>query len=55
MGYLLVAENDEFKLYVNKGDEIIIPKHGAAFVYVDDDNDARILKRYRAYPAPPWN
>jgi hypothetical protein len=55
MGYVFVSENDQFKIYVCKGDEIILSKTPPVFLYVDDDNDVPILRGYRSMPCPPWN
>jgi len=55
MGYILIAEDDQFKVYTCKGEEIIIRKSPPVFLYVDDENDVQILKGYRSLPSPPWN
>ncbi len=55
MGYVFVSENDKFKIYVYKGEEIILSKKPPVFLYVEDDNDVPILKGYRSLPGPPWN
>jgi hypothetical protein len=55
MGYVLVAEDELVKIYVNKGTEIIVAKNGPKFIFVEDDNDVQILRGYRRYPSPPWN
>jgi hypothetical protein len=43
LGYVKVEENDEFKGYVRHGEPIIVKKTNP-YLYVDDLNDARILK-----------
>ncbi len=43
LGYVLVSEDDEFKAYLHKGETCIVKK-SAPNLYVDDLNDARILK-----------
>lgn len=43
LGYLKVEETDEFKVYVRHGDAIVVQKANP-YLYVDDLNDARILK-----------
>lgn len=51
VGYILVAEDDEFQLFVHKGREFLLPKNGTRFLYVDDLNDADVLRsRRRAIP-----
>jgi hypothetical protein len=53
LGYILVAENDEFQLFINKGKEYVLPKTGARLLYFDDLNDADVMRsRRRAIPAP---
>jgi hypothetical protein len=52
MGYVLVAENEEFLLLNHKGDEHIIYKPGPRFLYVADDNDVHIFKNRPRIPAP---
>lgn len=53
LGYILVHENEEFQLRHYKGDPVIIQKSGKRYVYVDDINDAAILKRRPKVAAPP--
>ena len=51
LGYILVDEDEEFQLFVHKGREFLLPKKGARFLYVDDLNDADVLRsRRRAIP-----
>jgi hypothetical protein len=55
MGYVLVSEDDEFKIYTCKGEEIILSKIPPIFLFVEDDNDVPILRGYRSAPCPPWD
>jgi hypothetical protein len=43
LGYVKVEETDEFKVYRRHGDLMVV-KNDNPFLYVDDLNDARILK-----------
>lgn len=52
LGYYLVAEDDEFVLLTHKGEEYILSKDGPRLLYVEDHNDATILRSERVYPAP---
>ena len=53
MGYIVVAENDEFLLLNHKGDPHIIYKPGPQMLYVEDDNDVPIFKNRPRIDAPP--
>jgi hypothetical protein len=53
MGYNLVAEDDHFILLNHKGQDHVLPKEGPRFLYVEDDNDAAILRSRPRIPAPP--
>jgi len=43
LGYILIEETDEFKVYLHKGEPVVVEK-ASPNLYVDDLNDARILK-----------
>lgn len=53
MGYVRVAENEEFLLLNHKGDEHIIYKPGPQMLYVEDHNDVEIFKNRLKMDAPP--
>jgi hypothetical protein len=54
VGYILVAEDKDFQLFTHKGREFLLPKNGMRFLYVDDLNDADVLRsRRRAIPVSP--
>jgi hypothetical protein len=53
LGYLLVKEDAEFMYFSHKGDEYVIDKAGRQLLYVEDDNDAAILRNGSHYPVPP--
>lgn len=57
LGYMLVEENEEFKVYLRHG-ELMPVKKANPFLYVDDLNDARILKGRNLMAIPgetePW-
>lgn len=55
LGYYAVAEDDEFRLYENKGDGQVVAKEGKRWLYVDDLNDAHALGFKFRVPAPPPN
>ena len=55
MGYVRVAENDEFLLLNHKGDEHIIYKPGPRMLFVEDGNDVAIFKNRPRMDAPPAN
>ena len=45
LGYTLVAEDDQFKMYRHyTGDEHIVDKQGKKFLMVEDMNDAEIMR-----------
>ncbi len=52
LGYLKVEETEEFKVYVRHGDPIVVQKANP-YLYVDDLNDARILKDRNMMEIPP--
>jgi hypothetical protein len=52
LGYLLVAETEEFKVYLRHGDLMPVKK-GNPYLYVDDLNDARILQGHNLMAIPP--
>lgn len=52
LGYEMVKETDEFKVYLHKG-ELAVVKKADPFLYVDDLNDARILKSQDLMVIPP--
>lgn len=53
LGYYLVYENGVWALYINKDDAFVVHLHGAKrFIYVNDMNDALILKGRPTLPAP---
>lgn len=43
LGYFLIAEDDDHKLYHCKGEHIIVAKDDP-YLYVEDWNDAELLK-----------
>jgi hypothetical protein len=53
LGYILVEEDPEFQLFSHKGDEYVLAKDGPRLLYVEDDNDAAILRARRRIAAPP--
>jgi hypothetical protein len=53
MGYTKVAENDDFELRVFKDETYIINKNGPRFLYVEDPDDAAILRGRAKVAAPP--
>lgn len=56
LGYTLIGENEEFKLYRHYGDDFhLVPKDGSKFIYVDDLNDVLALHAERVIPAPDEN
>ncbi|WP_316193817.1 hypothetical protein [Bradyrhizobium sp. SZCCHNRI1029] len=56
LGYYLVEAEEEFALYDKKGEHFIVHKRGQRrFIYVDDINDAIILRGKATRPAPPRN
>jgi hypothetical protein len=53
LGYYLVEEEDEFALYDNKGEHFIVHRQGnRRFIYVEDINDAMILRGRATRPVP---
>lgn len=42
LGYILIEEDERFRLYVHKGDQILVDKEDP-FLMVDDLNDAALL------------
>jgi hypothetical protein len=53
LGYYLVEEDEEFALYDNKGEHFIVHRRAdRKFIYVDDVNDATILRGHPTRPAP---
>jgi len=53
LGYYRVETADGFALYTNKGDAYIVHMSGERqYIYVDDPNDAEILRGRARYPAP---
>jgi hypothetical protein len=54
LGYYLVESDDGFALYDNKGDHFIVHRNGSRkYIYVDDINDAAILRGRSVRPVPP--
>lgn len=54
LGYYFVFSDGEFVLYNNKGEHFVVHHHGARrFIYVEDVNDALILKDHIRRPVPP--
>jgi hypothetical protein len=43
LGYFVLAEDEEFKILVHKGDLHLVDKN-KPYLYVDDQNDAGLLK-----------
>ena len=54
LGYVRVEETDEFKVYLHHGEPIIVEKSNP-YLYVDDLNDARILKDRNMMEIPAEN
>lgn len=52
LGYLKIQETEEFKVYLRHGDPIVVQKTNP-YLYVDDLNDARILKDRNMMEIPP--
>ena len=53
LGYSLIRESDDFELWQDyNGNEQIVYKRGRRYLYVDDFNDAQILRSRRVIPAP---
>lgn len=52
LGYVKVEETDEFKVYWRHGDLMPVKKANP-YLYVDDLNDARILKDRNMMAIPP--
>ncbi len=54
LGYNLVKENDDYKIYnhVYTGDDQIVDKRGTPYLYVDDINDSIAIRASRVIPAP---
>lgn len=53
LGYSVVRESDEFKIYRDyTGDEHIVQKNGKKFLYVEDLNDAVAMRSAFVIPAP---
>lgn len=42
LGYILISENDEFRVYYHLGEEVIVEK-ADPFIYVEDLNDAALF------------
>ena len=55
LGYTVYAENDDFYLLRCKGDDYILPKNSPRFLFIEDGNDAAILRNRRTIPRPPHN
>jgi len=54
LGYYLVANNGTWALYSNKGEAFVVHVVGnRRCIYVEDMNDAIILRGRRSIPAPP--
>lgn len=57
MGIFKVADGLVSELYIHQstGRFYSLAKRGKRCLFVDDSNDADILKGYRVAPCPPWN
>jgi hypothetical protein len=44
LGYPCFAEDEEFKILYHKGELFLVDKKGTSYLYVDDKNDADLLK-----------
>lgn len=54
LGYYLIFADGEFALYNNKGEHFIVHRRGdRRFIYVEDINDAIILRGRATRPVPP--
>jgi hypothetical protein len=54
LGYYLVERNEMWSLYMNKGEAFVVNEHnGKRFIFVEDINDAIILKGAGGIEAPP--
>jgi hypothetical protein len=52
LGYVKVEESEEFKGYLRHGEPIVVKKANP-YLFVDDLNDARILKDRNVMEIPP--
>lgn len=52
LGYVKIEETEEFKVYLRHGEPIVVWKKNP-YLYVDDLNDARILKDRNMMEIPP--
>ena len=57
LGLTKVASGSLMELYVHVGTHkfISLAKNGKRCLYVDDPNDAQVLKDYKVAPCPPWH
>jgi hypothetical protein len=53
LGYILLDENEEFEVYWHKSGIYVLAKHGKRLLYVEDDNDAAVLRSRKGIVAPP--
>jgi hypothetical protein len=54
LGYYLIETDGEFALYNNKGEYFVVHRKGdKRFIYVEDINDAMILRGRATRPVPP--
>jgi hypothetical protein len=54
MGYVPVYDDDYNTVFHNKGDVFVVPKQGARRLWVEEDDDAAILKNKQRFDGPPW-
>lgn len=53
LGYYLVSEDEEFQVFVNKGEVFAVSKSPPKLLYVDDRNDAQTLRAHNRKPSVP--
>jgi hypothetical protein len=54
LGYYMIETDGEFALYNNKGELFIVHQRGTRrFIFVEDVNDAEILRNFARRPVPP--
>lgn len=53
LGWVLIEETEEFRVFIKKGELFIVDKTPPSFIFVDDYNDVPILRSHSRVPAPP--
>lgn len=46
LGYHVLIEDENFKILYNKGDKYFVHKTGPSWIFVDDVNDAQLLRSF---------